>query len=561
MLKRTSVRRIAIVVGMILATEAAAHAQHDAHRNTVREIARGEYSRAQATLERVAKNPASIWSGLRGAYARAGKTVERKGDEYAQLVLPENDFVLAMLAGSRGEAEKAHRYARRAVEAGLPFERLLAGPRSALAPLHQSHAFQMWAEAEARVLVHGPMVGQVTAGAASFWVRTADEADVAVEVVTEHGDAVASAEGRTRAGRDFTAVVRVEGLRPDTRYVYRLLIDGTRIPVEGATFRTHPDDSGGRFRVAFGGGAGYVPEHERVWTTIEHRDPLALLLLGDNVYIDDPQHVMTQHYCYYRRHARPEWRRLVAGRGVYAIWDDHDFGTDDSWGGPATDDPPWKRPVWEVFTQNWNNPAYGGGKEQPGCWFDFYIADVHFVMLDCRYYRDKAGRQGVKVENPTMLGPAQLAWLKETLKDSRGTFKVLVSSVPWAPGTKGGPPGGLDTWDGFSGERAAIYDFLDEQGVSGVVLLSADRHRTDARRITREKGYDLYDFMSSILTNYHTHPVVSTPGLLFGYNDKNSFGLLHFDTLASDPKLTFEIVNIDNESIWSHELTLSQLSD
>jgi hypothetical protein len=67
--------------------------------------------------------------------------------------------------------------------------------------------------------------------------------------------------------------------------------------------------------------------------------------------------------------------------------------------------------------------------------------------------------------------------------------------------------------------------------------------------------------MSSVLTNYHTHQIVSTPGLLYGYHDNNSFGLLHFDTLADDPKLTFEIVNIDNESIWSMDLTLNQLKN
>ncbi|MCP4516497.1 MAG: hypothetical protein GY824_14870, partial [Delftia sp.] len=44
-----------------------------------------------------------------------------------------------------------------------------------------------------------------------------------------------------------------------------------------------------------------------------------------------------------------------------------------------------------MFKQNWNNPGFGGGEKQPGCWYDFQIADVHFIMLDGRYYRDKKG--------------------------------------------------------------------------------------------------------------------------------------------------------------------------
>lgn len=564
----TTTRYAAVLIGLLLVSGTAVHAQHDRHRNTVREIARGQYGRAEKNLNRVVEDPALLWSSLRGAYARAGETVQRKGDRYGELVLPENFFVQAMLAGSQGDAATALRHARSAVEAGLPFERLLAGPRCALASLHRSPAFQEWAAEQDRVLIHGPMLGHITAEGASFWVRTAREADVLVEIVepgevVDPGNApIASGRSRTCADQDFTAVVRIEGLEPDTAYHYRLTIDGQAIPVDGSAFQTYPEPgTSGQYLVAFGACAGYVAEHERMWETIQQRDPQALLLLGDNVYIDDPQHVMTQHYCYYRRHSQPQWRRLIAGRGVYAIWDDHDFGDDDCFGGPEIDVPSWKRPVWEVFRQNWNNPAYGGGDQQPGCWFDFYLGDVHFIMLDGRYYREEGGRQGKDVEDPSMLGPVQLAWLKETLKNSRGTFKVLASPVPWAPGVKGGPPGGLDTWDGFTGERDAIYDFVHEQSLSGVVLLSGDRHRSDARRITRANGYDLYDLLSAGLTNYHTHPVVSTPGLLFGYNEKNSFALLHFDTQAEDPTLTYEIVNIDNESIWSLDLTLSQLTD
>ena len=41
-------------------------------------------------------------------------------------------------------------------------------------------------------------------------------------------------------------------------------------------------------------------------------DPAALLMLGDNVYIDQPEHLLCHKYCYYRRQARPEWRRTTA---------------------------------------------------------------------------------------------------------------------------------------------------------------------------------------------------------------------------------------------------------
>ena len=564
-MNKYSVLKISVICFLFFVSGKTVNAQHDAHRDAVREIARGEYDVAEERIKKVIENPAALWRSLTNQYERAGRTVESEGAEYKRFVIPENYFVMAMLSSMKGDAGEALKHAKDAVKEGLPFERLLAGPRDAFATLHQSRVFQEWAEKESELLIHGPMLGNVSSGGASFWVRTAKETEVKVMVRPKGYSGVkdnVSAASRTTAGRDYTTVVRIDGLRANTTYNYSLEVDGKNIFVENASFKTYPEEgSTGKFSIVFGGGAGYVPEHERIWTTIKKKDPLALLMLGDNVYIDDPEHLITNRYCYYRRQSRPEWKQLIAGRGVYSIWDDHDFGMDDSYGGPEIEDPSWKRPVWKVFTQNWNNPAYGGGTEQPGTWYDFYIGDVHFIMLDGRYYRESSGRHEPRVENPSMLGPAQLRWLKSTLKNSQGTFKIIASPVPMSPGTKGGAPAGLDTWDGYKEERAEILQFLHKNNITGVTVISADRHRSDVRTITREKGYDMYEFMSSILTNYHTHTVRETPELIFGHNEDNSFGLVHFDTTVDEPKLTFEIVTINNESIWSMDLKLSDLKN
>lgn len=272
-------------------------------------------------------------------------------------------------------------------------------------------------------------------------------------------------------------------------------------------------------------------------------------MLGDNVYIDDPTHQLTSDYCYYRRQSRPEWRRLVSQTAMYAIYDDHDFGTNDCVPGPEIESPVWKRQVWNSFRSNWANPSYGGGDEQPGCWFDFYLGDVHFILLDGRYYRTRG-------KEPSMLGPVQLKWLERTLKQSKGVFKVLTSPVPWTVGIK---PGSRDPWDGFPKEREHVFSFIAENKIEGVILAAADRHRSDLRVTQRPGAYPLYEFESSRLTNRHTHGVVKTPGLIWGYNKKCSFGLMHFDTTVDDPTVRFEVHSIDGELIHSHELKRSEL--
>ncbi|MDB2674069.1 hypothetical protein N9Y81_03865, partial [Akkermansiaceae bacterium] len=84
------------------------------------------------------------------------------------------------------------------------------------------------------------------------------------------------------------------------------------------------DTPSDKFTIGFGGGSGYVPENERMWDTIGAIEPRALLLLGDNVYIDDPETPEMQRFHYYRRQSQPEWGKLAKTVPIYSIWDDHD---------------------------------------------------------------------------------------------------------------------------------------------------------------------------------------------------------------------------------------------
>jgi alkaline phosphatase D len=311
------------------------------------------------------------------------------------------------------------------------------------------------------------------------------------------------------------------------------------------------DAPSNKFTIGFGGGSGYVPENERMWDTIGAIEPRALLLLGDNVYIDDPETPEMQRFHYYRRQSQPEWGKLAKTVPIYSIWDDHDFTTNDGWGGPDIEKPSWKRDVWQIYKENWDNPYYGGGKENPGCWFDFSIGDVHFIMIDGRYYRESP-----KDESPSMLGPVQMKWLKKTLTEKPATFTVICTNVPMAPKVK---PGSKDTWDGYPEERTEIYQYIADQKIPGVVILSADRHRSDAYKVDTEINgmYPLFEFSSSRLTNQHVHKLIDHS--LFGYNEKQSFGKIDFDLTTEDPTVKYTIINIDGKKIHDLTVKLSQL--
>ena len=463
-------------------------------------------------------------------------------------------FNLAVARSHLKDAAGAAEAMTQAVEGGMPFTRFLAGPRKTLEHLRDTDAFRRYVERHKLQLIHGPMLGCLTDESARFWVRTVDEVPVQI-LVSESEDLtnpILSTTESTDSKRDNTAVVEVRGLQPNTLYYYGLTLSGKPVSmVELPSFRTQPRRSrAARISVVFGGGAKYTPAHERMWDTILARNPQALLLLGDNVYIDLPEQFGEFHkYTYYRRQSEPVFRRLVRSVPTFAIWDDHDCAIGDSWLGPYRDKPAWKMSLLEGFRTNWNNPGYGS-EAWPGCWFKFSIADVDFFMLDGRFYRTNP-----YAEKPSMLGPEQKAWFLKELRQSQATFKVVASPVPWSFDTKNKS---RDTWNGFRDERNEIFAFFEQNRINGIVLISADRHRSDARRIDRKSGYPLYEFESSRLTNQNAHRLV--PGALFGYNEKPSFGRLSFDTTQLDPTLTFEIVSIDDEVVHSLTLKKSELS-
>jgi alkaline phosphatase D len=255
-------------------------------------------------------------------------------------------YIQAAAYCQMNEVGKAVISTKKALELGLPFERFLAGPRNLFKPLYASKEFKKLAKQRKIRLIHGPVVGAVTATSARFWVRTASEAPVKIIVTDEKGLMDKPVSNTAAAGKenDYTCVVEVTGLRPGTRYVYQVEIDGAKIALDPKpSFRTFSDTARpAKFTIGFGGGAGYTPWLERMWLTILKHSPSAFLLLGDNVYIDTPEVPETQRYCYYRRQSRPEYRQFAAVTPIYAIWDDHDFGTNDCWSSQSLDDPPWK---------------------------------------------------------------------------------------------------------------------------------------------------------------------------------------------------------------------------
>ncbi|MGD7707398.1 alkaline phosphatase D family protein [Microlunatus sp. Y2014] len=109
-----------------------------------------------------------------------------------------------------------------------------------------------------------------------------------------------------------------------------------------------------------------------------------------------------------------------------------------------------------------------------------------FSMLDTRQYRSKqapGSAPNPTTEDPsrTMLGHEQEAWLLDGLAASSATWKVMghqtaITLLDTDPTEKVGAP--TDPWDGYGAARDRLLGGIDERGVSNVVSVAGDLHRT-----------------------------------------------------------------------------------
>jgi alkaline phosphatase D len=388
-------------------------------------------------------------------------------------------------------------------------------------------------------LMEGPMVGATTADSITFWGRTSGDFDVEVEYSTDPKLAGArrSVPVRASAATDHTVRITVGGLAPATRYHYRLLVDGIPDRYRLMPFATRTAPSGqAPFRLAYGSCARHQLDAEQpVFRAIAAAEPDVFFWLGDNIYADSASDwVFAEDYR--RQRSIASTLPLLRSTPQLAIWDDHDFGLNNS---DATN--PARQASLSAFSNYWANPS-AGLPDAPGVFFRYAWGGVDFFMLDGRYYRTpNASPDG---PGKTLLGPRQNEWLRESLLASRAPFKVIACGSGWS--SEDGPAG--DTWSAFLAERNALFDFIRDERIEGVFLISGDTHFGEVNCIPRsdQGGYDLYDFVSSPLAQgtgtsfLDGEPEVR---IRLPYFRTVNFGLLDF-AWEPEPAVTFSLRDV-----------------
>ena len=420
-----------------------------------------------------------------------------------------------------------------------------------------------WSQQSANPLLQsGPMLGYSDMRESLIWVQTTREAEVyAVYTdLTDAGVPRRTNKVQTNKYEAFTARLIADTVEPGHQYSYTLFINGKPIKLAYKTefstppiwkWRSNPPDF-----TMLTGSCAYINQAEydragkpyggdyQIFTNMATQKADLMLWLGDNLYLREPDWNSWTGIIKRYNHTRslPELQPFLALTHHYAIWDDHDYGPDNSNKSFAN-----KNQTFDAFKLFWGNPTYGTG-DLKGAITSFQWGDADFYLLDNRWYRDA---DEINKENKTLLGEKQLGWLLESLLTSKATYKIVAMGGQFLSDASANTEAYSSS--GFGKEREQIINFIYEYNIKNVIFITGDVHFSEISVLKKEGKPTICDFTFSALTSGPNTSgeswknTLRVPGTVVM---ERNYGMIRFSGPAKARKLTVSCFNSDNKKMW-----------
>lgn len=398
--------------------------------------------------------------------------------------------------------------------------------------------------------VIGPVLGHVDHDSAHLFCRAPGGLEVTLVLSSAAGQVVSRQMKTSSASHDFCVPFAIQDLAPGQTYRGQLSTSGgTNLFGEennrGQFTVTTPAAPETPATVTIGlGSCVSSTEFDALWSQIAAQKVEGFCLLGDTPYID------TNDLARNRAARRKFWgtlptlRTLATKIPFWNTWDDHDFGKNDSDGLM-----PKKEDIRQAFIEYNALASYGAG--DAGIYTSFRRGPVEVWLIDDRWF-SQTGPSWANPEQKTCLGEAQWKWLQETLKASTAPFKILCTGMVWYP--KGNKE--KDHWETYSAEREAMFAWIKEQQITGVMLVSGDIHVSRHHTYGPERvGYPLHE---CVVSPMHASVIpaldVQHPARIWSKPEPNVFLKLVATNKGKKPKLTATWINIKGETIHEFEM-------
>lgn len=306
-------------------------------------------------------------------------------------------------------------------------------------------------------------VGDVGPDHAAITVR-AEFATLAESVLVDYRRVDGGPGGRVGPApldRYRLATLALTGLAPDCRYDLTVRLetrDGDTAGVEHGSFSTFPPSGKpAEFTLAFASCTS-TGSRGRVFDTIAQLEPRPKIFVvtGDlhyeNLTATEPERFLDAFDMVHR--SDPQ-RRLYTSMPMAYMWDDHDYGDNDS----GADSPSREaaRTAYRMAVPAYLPPGGTGAINQ-----EFSVGRVRVLMTDNRSERGRPGEQ--------LFGSDQERWLTERIADRDWPLVIWVSSTPWISDESGS-----DNWGAYAEQRRRIATTIGERAAN-LVMVSGDAH-------------------------------------------------------------------------------------
>jgi len=227
----------------------------------------------------------------------------------------------------------------------------------------------------------------------------------------------------------------------------------------------------------------------QIFEDIYRKDPAFMLWLGDNLYLREADWNSETGILHRYTHTRsnPEMQAMFGSMHHYGIWDDHDFGPNNSDRSFAK-----KKSTERIFKLFFPAMNYVFDEGITGF---FQWADCEFFLLDNRYWRTPNKRSDI--EEHQIIGDAQIEWLLDALVNSYAPFKFVVVGGQFLSTIKA-----HERHINYApAERDKLIQSIEKLKIGGVIFITGDVHHTELSKLDLEAGYPIYDLTVSPLTS------------------------------------------------------------
>lgn len=261
----------------------------------------------------------------------------------------------------------------------------------------------------------------------------------------------------------FTAA----GLAANTDYYCAVELGGVVDTGIIGSFKTPPAAGPASFKCAFSGDAS-TGSNAAVFAEIIDAAPLFFIHLGDLHYEDIATDSLSTFLSAYNDvQGSAAQAALLRQVPTYYIWDDHDYGPNNSDGSAVG-----RNAACEAYRIRVPHPPLVKKGTTDPIYYSFQVGRVVFIVTDLR--SESGDKDATDNASKSVLGVEQKAWMKSILSDpaNDGHFFVWVCSRTFGAV----PASGSDTWGGFTTERTELADYIKANCPGRVAVLSADMH-------------------------------------------------------------------------------------